>query len=96
MKFREYLKKDKIEKEDDELNESLKIDLVKGEKYEVPSGVGGVFPVEYIGKEGDRHKFLNLNKEWAKSKLWKFFLFTDDKVNEFVKPYRGITKNFGL
>jgi hypothetical protein len=90
MKFSQYLK------EDNQLNESLKIDLVKGEKYEVPSGVGGVFVTEYMGKEGDRHKFKNLNKEWSKSKLWKFFLFSDDKVNEFIKPYKGITKNFGL
>jgi hypothetical protein len=79
-----------------QVTESLKIDLVKGEKYEVPSGVGGAFVTEYMGKEGDRHKFKNLNKEWAKSKLWKYFLFTDDKVNEFVKPYRGITQNFGF
>lgn len=79
-----------------QVTESLKLELVKGQKYEIPSGVGGVFPIEYMGKENGRHKFKNLNKEWSKSPIWKFFMFTDDQIDGNVKPAKENPKNFGL
>ena len=54
MKFSQYLKL--------KINEILKVDLKKGEEYEIPNNIGGVFYFKYIGKEGNKHKFQSTTK----------------------------------
>ena len=71
MKLREYLKEGNV-------------DLVKGEKYTIPSGLGGSFTIKYIGKKGSKHKFESLTPGWNKG-IWKYYEFTDEQVNKNVK-----------
>lgn len=55
--------------------------LVVGKKYKTPSGLGGVFTIEYMGKEGDKHQFKNVtNKDFEGA----IYSYTDDEISKVI------------
>ena len=55
-----------------------------GMEYKIPSGLGGIFPVEYKGLEDDKHLFVNLNQEFKR--VCPRYLLDDESVESRIRP----------
>jgi hypothetical protein len=63
--------------------------LVKGAEYNVDSGMGGGFPVEYKGLKDGKHVFKNKAKDWKRTfPKWEY---TDAEV--FANVYLLVPEN---
>ena len=62
--------------------------LRPGDMHHVDSGMGGSFPVKFVGREGDDYVFENCAAEW---RMWGPYRYTAEDVRD--KVYRLVAEN---
>ncbi|QKX07749.1 hypothetical protein HN014_22380 (plasmid) [Aquimarina sp. TRL1] len=58
--------------------------LIINKKYIIPSGLGGIFQIRYLGKtDNGKYKFENVQPHW--DGYGSIYTFSENQVNESVK-----------
>lgn len=68
-----------------EMNQMKTTELVIGETYHVPSGMGGAFQVAYEGLVDGYHQFKNLHEDWNKGPF-AIYRLTNAGVEARITP----------
>ena len=65
--------------------------LIVGRRYQIDSGLGGVFTIEYLGKKDSLYQFENIHKDFGKA----VYTFTSPQIRNSVKEILKERTNYG-